>query len=87
MSIFHEVHDKSSFDSPREVRQLEKNLAGLIEQGIISEIPVEIPISPLGYEEHWYEDKQTGEVYRYVPPEFPARGIWGKVGPDAPPST
>lgn len=79
MSIFNELHDKTRFDSPREYKQLEKNLAGLIRDGIIVEVPVKTPVSPLGHVEYWYREEVSGEIYRYVPPEFPARGIWEKI--------
>ncbi len=82
MSIFNELHDKRQFDSTWEYEQTERNLASLLKDGAIVEIPVKRPLSPADYEEHWYQDKETGEIYRFVPPEFPARGIWEKINSD-----
>jgi hypothetical protein len=79
MSMFIEIHDKRQFDSVWEYEQMERNLASLLKAGSIVEVPVKTPLSQTDYEEHWYQDKETGEIYRYVPPEFPARGVWEKV--------
>lgn len=29
--------------------------------------------------ESWYRDKESGEIYRLKPPEFPAKGAWEPV--------
>jgi len=29
--------------------------------------------------ENWYRDKETGEIYSLVPPDFPDRGWWDRV--------
>jgi oxalate decarboxylase/phosphoglucose isomerase-like protein (cupin superfamily) len=80
MSVFKELHDKSAFDSAWEYENFERKLKEQIKIGSIFEIPATDPVSLLaGHEEHWYKNNDTGEVYRYVPPEFPARGIWEKV--------
>ena len=31
---------------------------------------------------NWYTDKETGEIYSLIPPDFPARGIWEKINID-----
>ena len=80
MSVLGGLHEKSAFDSAWEHEQFEKLLDEMLKRGLVIEIPVEVPTCPLrGHEEHWYKDHVTGEVYRYVPPEFPARGIWEKI--------
>ena len=66
------------FSSFEESKHLEQELAELKVSGLIEEIPVTMPEHPL-LEEHWYRDIETGEVYRYCPPEFPSRGVWEKI--------
>jgi hypothetical protein len=67
-----------TFASYEESERLEQRLSDLRSSGLIEEIPVTTPEHPL-LEEHWYRDIETGEVYRYCPPEFPSRGLWEKV--------
>lgn len=76
MGIFQEIHDRPFFDSAWERDQLERNIGGLVQQGVIQEIPA---VNQVGYGERWYQEKATGEIYRYVPPEFPAKGVWQNV--------
>ncbi len=79
MSIFADLHNKPRIDSVREMVYLERNIKQLISDGEIEEIPVEEPKHPMLLGEHWYRDRESGEVYRYIPPEFPARGIWERI--------
>lgn len=79
MSIFQELHDKGAFDSSQEQERLERNLKELIVAGIVTEVPVKTPMTKSGLGEHWYSEKASGETYRYLPPEFPDRGVWEKV--------
>ena len=76
--VLAQLHQKKRFDSYFESEQLEQAIAELIKIGEIIEILVDTPESPL-LEEHWYRDQKTGGVYRYCPPEFPARGVWEEV--------
>jgi hypothetical protein len=72
------IHRKKRFDSYAESEQLEQEIESLIKAGEVEEIPVDTPEHPL-LEEHWYREIKTGVVYRYCPPEFPARGVWEEV--------
>ncbi len=66
------LHQKSHFRTYLESERLEKKIQALIKVGKVKEIAVYKPEHPL-LEEHWYRDVETGEIYRYCPPEFPAR--------------
>jgi hypothetical protein len=77
-SLLANLHPEHRIDSIAEKDRLEAKLHELITQSLIDEIAVKSPEHPL-QEEHWYQDKATGEVYRYIPPNFPARGSWEKV--------
>lgn len=77
-SFFFALHPSRSFVSYDDARALEKELARVTAEGLIQEITVTRPQHPL-LEEHWYRHLATGDVYRYCPPEFPARGAWEKV--------
>jgi len=73
------LHGRRQFNRPEEAEELEKTITELIAAGQVEEIPVAQPEHPR-LEEHWYRDVASGDVYRYCPPEYPARGTWEKVG-------
>lgn len=29
----------------------------------------------------WFEDAETGEIWRLIPPDFPFRGLWERIEP------
>lgn len=76
--VLGELHSKACFDRPEEAEALEQRIDALIASGQVEEMPVAQPEHPL-LEEHWYRDVVTGDVYRYCPPEYPARGTWQKI--------
>jgi hypothetical protein len=53
-------------------------LGEAISRGFVEEVPV-INRHPMRSVENWYRDKDTGEIYSLVPPDFPARGQWARV--------
>lgn len=78
ISILESLHPKRRIDSAWEEEELEKRIGELVQVGIVEEVAVERPEHP-ALEEHWYRDRESGEVYRYMPASFPARGKWEKV--------
>jgi hypothetical protein len=73
-----QVHPQGRIDSADECDRLEAAIKELLSEGAIEEIPVREPEHYL-QEEHWYRDRSSHEVYRYIPPNFPARGSWKKI--------
>jgi hypothetical protein len=72
------LHPRGRIDSADECDRLEAAIKELLKEGSIEEIPVREPEHHL-QEEHWYRDRFSDEVYRYIPPNFPARGSWEKI--------
>ena len=76
--VLSKLHPKNRFESYPENERFERKIKNLIIAGEVEEISVDTPEHPF-LEEHWYQDMKTEEIYRYCPPEFPARGVWEKV--------
>ena len=77
--VLHLIHDRNNFNSINEVKLFEKNIQSLLDQGMIRLVPVKAQISKFRITEYWYQDCESNELYRYCPPDFPAKGIWEKV--------
>lgn len=77
-SILAKLHSGEEFASLEDVQLFQARLAAELEQGTVERIPVGKMLSHTTPEE-WYREKETGVVYRYVPPEFPLKGHWGRV--------
>ena len=82
MSIFYDMHPNRSFQSLRDFDEVNRMLREAIERGHVEVVtPLQQP-TQTRYEESWYRDKETGEIYRMCPPEPPARGAWEPVDLD-----
>jgi hypothetical protein len=77
-SLLSKLHSGKEFGSAEDVQRFERRLTEELERGTIERIPVGQLLSHATPEE-WYREKQTGIVYRYVPPEFPLKGHWQRV--------
>ncbi len=77
-SILARLHSGKDFSSLDEVQEFQLRLAAELERGSVERIPVGKMLSHTMPEE-WYREKETDIVYRYVPPEFPLKGHWGRV--------
>ena len=77
-SILSKLHPREQFDSLEEVQEFERRLTLEIDRGTVERIPVGKLFSYATPEE-WYREKDSGVVYRYVPPEFPLKGHWLRV--------
>ena len=53
-------------------------LGEAIDRGYVEEVAA-MDKHPMRSVENWYREKETGDIYRLVPPDFPARGAWEKV--------
>jgi hypothetical protein len=78
MSIFEEMYPYRHFDSWRSFTELQRMLGEAITRGFVEEIPV-MKTHPMIRVVKWYRDKESGEIYSLVPPDFPACGNWEKV--------
>jgi hypothetical protein len=82
MSIFHDMHSYRWFHSWREFDEVNRMLRVAIELGYVEAIPPLRHPTQIPFEEFWYRDKETDEIYRLVSPEPPARGAWEPVDLD-----
>jgi len=68
------------FDSPGEYERFCAHIEGQVASGLVWE-----RIPDPDYEKgkiiggRWFEDLETQEIWRLVPPDFPFRGLWERV--------
>jgi hypothetical protein len=72
-----EIH---GFNSPGEY----KRFCDYIEKQVLLGCAIERVADPnyekgLLYGGRWFEERDTKEIWRLVPPDFPFRGLWEKV--------
>ncbi|WP_224242010.1 hypothetical protein [Hyalangium gracile] len=77
-SILSKLHPGQEFGSLEELLLFQQRLAAELEKGAVERIPVGKLYSHTTPEE-WYREKDSGTVYRYIPPEFPLKGRWAHV--------
>jgi hypothetical protein len=77
-SILSRLHSGKEFGALDELQAFQQKLAAVLENGTVERIPVGKLFSHTMPEE-WYREKETGTVYRYIPPEFPLKGLWARV--------
>ena len=79
--VWEEIH---GFTSPGEYTRFVQYLEGQVATGVAREQPVD-PLYEKGmiYGERWFQDIETGAVWRVVPPDPPLRGLWEPVVQDA----
>ncbi len=65
------------FFSISEFERFQKYVEGLVNDGILIEIPVKKPYA--GFPEQWYKCKSCSQVWRLVYPDFPFKGKWSIV--------
>ena len=78
MGIFKEMFERRNFAADWEYRDLRRMLSEAISRGFVEQVPVTRPSRFLPNQQ-WYRDKETGEIYRLVPPEEKNRGSWHQV--------
>ena len=75
--IWEEIH---GFSSPDEFNRFIQYIEEQVRMGHVNEIN---PDPDYGYGEiyggRWFEETDSGEVWRLVPPGFPFKGLWEPV--------
>jgi hypothetical protein len=77
MLAWEEIH---GFTSPGEYERLVHYLEGQVATGLASEQPAD-PLYGKGmiYGGRWFQDIETGAIWRLVPPDPPFMGLWESV--------
>lgn len=72
-----EIH---GFTSPGEYNRFVHYLEGQVASGVAREQPAD-PLYGKGmiYGGRWFQDIETGAIWRLVPPDTPFRGLWEPV--------
>jgi hypothetical protein len=75
--VWEEIH---GFDSPGEYQRFVRYIGQQVAAGSALELPAD-PLYGKGmiYGGRWFQDVDTGAVWRLVPPDFPFRGLWEPV--------
>ena len=79
MGIFKEICETREVGGRLAYFGMKQRLQEAISRGWIEQIPAMKP-DPLHPDEEWYRDKETGEIYRLVPPDERI-GWWDRVDP------
>lgn len=75
--VWEEIH---GFQSLGEYKSFVRYIEGQVQAGHATEVA---PVS--GYQKgqvyggRWFRDNDSGETWRFVPPDFPFRGVWEPV--------
>ena len=72
-----------SFVLPSEFERFVQYIEGQVKAGYAKEIDPYRDYAPGElYGSRWFEDVDSGEVWRLVPPDFPFKGTWEPVQKD-----
>ena len=75
--VWEEIH---GFASLGEYNRFVQYIEGQMKAGFVREID---PNADYGYGEiyggRWFEDIESGKVWRLVPPDFPFKGLWEPI--------
>ena len=75
--IWEQIH---GFSSPGEYRRFVSFIEVQVSQGQADEVPVELGYGAGEiYGGRWFRDRDSGQVWRLVAPDFPFRGLWEPV--------
>jgi len=75
--VWEEIH---GFTSPGEYTRFVRYLEGQVAAGQALEVPVDLDYgSGEIYGGRWFQDVETGSVWRLIPPDPPFRGLWEPV--------
>lgn len=77
MLVWEEIR---GFSSPGEYQRFVQYIGEQTTSGVAREVPVD-PLYGKGiiYGGRWFQDLETGAVWRLVPPDPPFRGLWEPV--------
>lgn len=75
--VWEEIH---GFSSPSEYNRFVQYIEQQVKAGYVREIDTDFDYS-YGeiYGGRWFENIESGEVWRLVPPDFPFKGLWEPV--------
>ena len=79
MLVWEEIY---GFESPSEYNSFVRYIEEQVSRGIARELPVD-PLYGKGmiYGGRWFEDVETGAVWKLVAPDSPFRGLWEPIVP------
>ncbi len=73
------------FDSPGEYRRFVSYIQGEVQQGTVPETPPDPKFNDgMITGGRGFRDSATGEIWRLLPPDFPFRGKWERLGTVSP---
>lgn len=73
-SVLEEI---DGFHSIWEFERFQKYIEGLVKDGDLVQVPVKKYYA--GFPEEWYRCKECPQIWRLVHPDFPFKGIWGRI--------
>lgn len=77
MLVWEEIH---GFASPGEYKRFVQYIEGQVASGIARELPPDAQYGKsMIYGGRWFQDAQTGAIWRLVAPDPPFRGLWEQV--------
>ena len=79
MGIFKEIWEAREVGGRLHYLGMKQKLQEAISRGWVEQVPVMNP-SRFSPDEEWFRDKETGEIYRLVPPDERG-GWWDRVDP------
>jgi hypothetical protein len=72
-----EIH---GFQSPAEYRRFIQYIEGQVQAGHAIELsPLDDHQKGLISGGRWFQDTESSEIWRLIPPDFPFRGVWESV--------
>lgn len=75
--VWVEIH---GFGSPGEYNRFCAYVEGQVTSGLAKERKPDLKYEKgMIFGGRWFEDTETGEVWRLVPPDFPFKGLWERV--------
>ena len=78
MGILNKIYSNRQFSSDSEFSELWQTLTRAVAEGQVEKIPA-IKRRRYFLTEHWFRDKETGEIYSLIKPQERIRGRWAKV--------
>jgi hypothetical protein len=79
MSVWEEI---DAFASPGEYERFVEYIEGHVSSGIAKELPADPEYGKgMLYGGRWFQDVESGAVWRLIAPDPPFRGLWEPVVP------
>lgn len=81
MNIFEKIHDSKQFRAYHNYERTLRGLDSFIERERIEEVKA-LDFWDIGSHkenERWFKEKETGIIYRLIPPDYPFCGVWENI--------